>query len=236
MAFQAKLFVNGEERNVLDSVFLYKQLIDSNGRPKTSVQGGQIHFVLESTKNDELFYDWMFSNNTMYKGYIRFYKRDGLSKLFDFEFANCHCVYLEEKFNAEGNDPLKMELTLSPGIQRVRGQIFEKLWNPSNPFTNAAPITERETKKDPEMLESYYEDKKGNRIPDNKIKVGDELYLVIKSKNANGKLVSISLADNIRDFEYNGEVLENDLLEGIVIKADIQRVALKVVPQQTTTS
>lgn len=126
-----------------------------------------------------------------------------------------------------------MELTLSPGIQRVRDQIFEKLWNPNNPFIASAPITERDDS-EPEMLESYYEDKKGNRIPDHKIKIGTEVYLVIKTKNAIGKSISIDLADNSRDFEYNGEVLENDILEGITIKSDMQRVSLKVVPQQKT--
>ncbi|WP_299248200.1 type VI secretion system tube protein TssD [uncultured Aquimarina sp.] len=236
MAFQAKLFINDEERNVLDSTFLYQQLIDSNGRPKTSIQGGKISVLIESTKNDELFYDWMFSTHTMYEGYVRFYKRDGYSKLFDFEFANCHCIHLEEKFNAEGNSPLKMELVLSPGIQKVRGQIFEKNWNPSNPFENATPVTEREEDIEPEMIESYYEDKQGNRIPENKVKIGDEIYLVLKTKNAIGKLITIDLADNSRDFEYNGEVLEDDTLEGISINSDTQRITLKVVPQQTEAS
>ncbi|MBQ4819283.1 type VI secretion system tube protein TssD [Aquimarina sp. MMG016] len=146
MAFQAKLFINGEERNVLNSSFLYRQLIDHTGRPKTSVNGGQLHFILESTKNDELFYDWMFADHQTYQGYLRFYDRDGFRKLFDFEFANCHCVGLTESFSATGNEPLRMELTLSPGIQKVRDQIFEKAWNPNNPFKEeAVPVTTLET-------------------------------------------------------------------------------------------
>ena len=54
MAFQAKLFINDQERNILDTSFLYRQLIDTNGRPKNNVQDGKISLTMESTKNDEL--------------------------------------------------------------------------------------------------------------------------------------------------------------------------------------
>ncbi|WP_299180776.1 type VI secretion system tube protein TssD [uncultured Aquimarina sp.] len=232
MAFQAKLFINDEERNVIDSTFLYQQLMDSNGRPKTTIQDGKINVLIESTKNDELFYDWMFSTHTTYNGYVRFFKRDGFSKLFDFEFANCHCVHLEEKFNAEGNSPLKMELVLSPGIQRVRGQIFEKNWNPSNPFTNATPITEREENVEPEIEDMYYTDMNGEMIPDDELQSGTAVYLVLKTKNGVGKDVDIDLDDNENDFKYNGEVLVNDVIEDLVIKSDTQKIKLEIISQK----
>lgn len=228
MAFQAKLFINDEERNVLDSTFLYRQLIDNNGRPKTSIQGGKISVLIESTKNDELFYDWMFSTHTMYEGYVRFYKRDGYSKLFDFEFANCHCVHLEEKFNAEGNSPLKMELILSPGIQKVRGQIFEKNWNPSNPFDNATPITERE-EKEPEIIGAIFKDSSGKEVQ--KVTEGN-VNLHIETKDMVGEMISIDLSDNNYDFLYNGELIENDILEDISVRSDKMSIELEVIKQK----
>ncbi|WP_298542351.1 type VI secretion system tube protein TssD [uncultured Aquimarina sp.] len=231
MAFVAKLFINDQERNVLDSTFLYRQLIDSNGRPKTSTQDGKITLLIESSKNDELFYDWMFSTHTMYNGYVRFYKRDGFSKLFDFEFANCHCIYLEEKFNAEGNDPLKMQLTLSPGIQKVRGQIFEKNWNPSNPFQNATPITERE-EKEPEFLGYHFEDKGGEVLEKDEINVDDEIYLVIETQDAEGERITIDLDDKSLDYEYQGTRLENDVIRNVSITGDQTRLKLKAIKQE----
>ncbi|WFO17351.1 hypothetical protein M601_006490 [Cellulophaga baltica 4] len=140
MAFLAKLFINGEQRNVLNGNYVYHQLLDARGKPKANVEGGQLNFVVESTGDDALFHLWMLDDYQMYDGYIRFFKRDGLSKLFDFEFANCYCVGLREQFSATGHDPLKMELTITPGIQRVRDVIFEKVWNPSNPFAEAPPV------------------------------------------------------------------------------------------------
>ncbi len=229
MAFQAKLCINDEERNVLDSTFLYQQLIDHNGRPKTTIHGGGITLLIESTKNDELFYDWMFSTHTTYNGYVRFYKRDGYSKLFDFEFANCHCVHMEEKFNAEGNDPLKMQLTLSPGIQRVRGQIFEKNWNPSNPFEGAAPITEREENLEPEIVGAVFKDSSGKEIQ--KVTEGN-VQLHIETKDMVGEMISIDLSDNNYDFLYNGELIENDLLEDISVRSDRMSIELEVIKQK----
>ncbi|AXT50610.1 hypothetical protein D1818_07095 [Aquimarina sp. BL5] len=230
MAFQAKLFINDEERNVLDSTFLYRQLIDTNGRPKTSIQGGKISVLIESTKNDELFYDWMFSTHTLYEGYVRFYKRDGYSKLFDFEFANCHCVHLEEKFNAEGNSPLKMELILSPGIQKVRGQIFEKNWNPSNPFEDATPVTEREERKDLIIESAHFEDESGNKITELE---NGKAYLVINTKDGDGKTVDIDLSSREHDFKYNGQRLEDDILTDVSVVGDTTKVLLEIIDEQT---
>ncbi|MBW1297000.1 type VI secretion system tube protein TssD [Aquimarina litoralis] len=213
MAFQAKLFINDEERNVLNSAFLYQQLVDANGRPQTTIQNGKIHLLLESTKNDELFYDWMFSTHTTYNGYVRFYKRDGFSKLFDFEFGNCHCVQLDEKFSAEGNDPLKMEVLLSPGIQRVRGQIFEKNWNPSNPFAEAAPVTEREEEKEedpPKIIEMKWldEDESTEIKETNNLK---KVFLYAKVKNIEeGEELKITLEDG------DGDSSNNVVLSGVV--------------------
>ncbi len=58
-----------------------------------------------------------------------------------------------------------MRVVISPGIQRYRDAIFEKSWNPSNPFAESTtPVMMREEYLEPILLDSYYEDKKGNRI------------------------------------------------------------------------
>ena len=117
---------------------------------------------------------------------------NGFSKLFDFEFGNCHCVQLEEKFNAEGDDPLKMELLLSPGIQRVRGQIFEKNWNPSNPFAEATPVTELE-EKEPKIIEAYWMDEEMNERID-KITFSKKATLIVKTEDVDpGETVKLKI-------------------------------------------
>ncbi|MFI8604690.1 type VI secretion system tube protein TssD [Cellulophaga baltica] len=229
MAFLAKLFINGEQRNVLNGNYVYHQLLDARGKPKAKVEGGQLNFVVESTGDDSLFHLWMLDDYQMYDGYIRFFKRDGLSKLFDFEFANCYCVGLREQFSATGHDPLKMELTITPGIQRVRDVIFEKVWNPSNPFREQAETTV--INNEPNILGYHIEDINGNAIDKTEIDIDEEIYLIVESENAVGKVFEIDLDSNRLDFEHNGLPLNNDILE-FQITSDVEQIHLKAIAQQ----
>ncbi|WP_188112102.1 type VI secretion system tube protein TssD [Aquimarina sp. RZ0] len=52
MAFLAKLFIQTEERNVLDAKFVYNQLVYDNGRPHPYIQNGKINLSIASTGND----------------------------------------------------------------------------------------------------------------------------------------------------------------------------------------
>lgn len=226
MAFLAKLFINGEQRNVLNGNYVYHQLLDARGKPKAKVEGGQLNFVVESTGDDSLFHLWMLDDYQMYDGYIRFFKRDGLSKLFDFEFANCYCVGLREQFSATGHDPLKMELTITPGIQRVRDVIFEKVWNPSNPFAEAPVIKED---LEPKILSCRYTDSEGNVVEE---LYEDKLILEIRTENCVGKMVDIDLSDDEYDFMYNGIHLENDILEDLLITSNLQKVELEIIEEE----
>ncbi|WP_158975451.1 type VI secretion system tube protein TssD [Cellulophaga sp. L1A9] len=222
MAFLAKLFINGEQRNVLNGNYVYHQLLDARGKPKAKVEGGQLNFVVESTGDDALFHLWMLDDYQMYDGYIRFFKRDGLSKLFDFEFANCYCVGLREQFSATGHDPLKMELTITPGIQRVRDVIFEKVWNPSNPFAEAPVLQEGE--EEASISDLYYENADGKRIT--RLRKNKSVFLIIKTTNMVGKSIDLDLSDSTFNFEYKGELLEGDQLLNQKVTANTMKLEL----------
>ena len=222
MAFLAKLFINGEQRNVLNGNYVYHQLLDARGKPKAKVEGGQLNFVVESTGDDALFHLWMLDDYQMYDGYIRFFKRDGLSKLFDFEFANCYCVGLREQFSATGHDPLKMELTITPGIQRVRDVIFEKVWNPSNPFAEAPVLQEEE--EEASITDLYYENADGKRIT--RLRKNKSVFLIIKTTNMVGKSIDLDLSDSTFNFEYKGELLEGDQLLNQKVTANTMKLEL----------
>ena len=83
---------------------------------------------------------------------------------------------------------------------------------------------------EPEVIAKYYTDLEGNRIEETII--GEEVYLVLGTKNMIGKTVDIDLSDNTKDFEYEGQVLEDDILANLTINGNIQQKKLKVIPQQ----
>ncbi|NER18674.1 type VI secretion system tube protein TssD [Spongiivirga citrea] len=136
MSFKATLRIFEKEYPLLDLDYGLKQQTDTNYRPISRASDGKLYLKFASTKDDTALYDAMFSPTQMVKGSIRVYKRDGFSKSFDIEFANAYIIHLQEDYNADSEQPLSMQLIISPQIQRIRNTIFELPANPSNPFEN----------------------------------------------------------------------------------------------------
>ncbi|AXT60396.1 hypothetical protein D1816_08550 [Aquimarina sp. AD10] len=233
MSFKAVLYIENQERILINSELVYSQLADINGRPTQLPMGEPLHLVFPSNAQDELFYEYMFAPNRMCKGYIRVFKRDGLQKDFDIEFANAHIIGLKEHFSSTGKEPMSMALTISYGISRVKGVIHEKKWNPSNPFkiSSATPI-QRKTTLEPTVEDGYFTTLKGDRIPKSELKTGIEVYYVLETQNAIGEFIDLDLADAENDFKYNGEIVPNDVLEDLQITGNSQKIKLEVIRQQ----
>ncbi|GAL64825.1 type VI secretion system tube protein TssD [Algibacter lectus] len=222
MSFKAKLYIEGQERNLLNSVLVYSQIADYNGRPTQLPVSEPLQLAFESTKDDELFYNYMFHPDRMFKGYIRFFKRDGFQKDFDIEFANAHIINLYEHFSSTGDDPMYMHIIISYGISRVRGTIHEKKWNPSNPFEEVEETATQE--EETSILDLYYENSEGEQV--SKLRKNKTVFLLINTSGMVGKSIDLDLSDSDFNFEYNGELLENDQLLGLEVTADTMKVEL----------
>ncbi|WP_067150924.1 type VI secretion system tube protein TssD [Pseudotamlana agarivorans] len=227
MSFKAILFFQEEERQLLNAELIFYQLADYNGRPKQSPVGEPLQLVFESTRNDEIFYSYMFHPDRMCKGYIRFFKRDGFQKYFDIEFANAHIIKLREHFSSTGENPMTMQLSLSYGISRIRDLIHEKKWNPNNPFiTQNTPIIKD---KEPRILSCRYTNLEGHDIEELH---EDTLILEVRTENCVGKLVDIDLSDDEYNFKYQGAHLKHDLIENLLITSDLQQVELDIFEEE----
>jgi hypothetical protein len=115
MSFKAKLFIGGEERNVLNANQIYHRFADVNGRPTSKSIGAPLEFTIESTHHDSYFYENMFSPTMKCEGEIIFYRRDGFSTMFKIEFANAQIIGLNEYFNATNKMPLSLSLKIGWG-------------------------------------------------------------------------------------------------------------------------
>ena len=82
----------------------------------------------------------------------------------------------------------------------------------------------------PKIKKTYYTDLNGDIIE--KGDIGQEVYLVLETKNMIGKTVDIDLSDNTKDFEYKGHILKDDILGNLTINEDLQQEKLKVVKPQ----
>jgi len=80
------------------------------------------------------------------------------------------------------------------------------------------------------IIDCYYTDLEGNE--NTELNIGDEVYLVLQTENMVGEIIDVDLANHAKDFEYNGAVLENDILEDLKITTEQQKVKLTIVPPQ----
>jgi hypothetical protein len=79
-----------------------------------------------------------------------------------------------------------------------------------------------------EIVQVYFEDSAGNKTE--VTKPNQKVFLVVETKNLVGKKVNLDLADAKFDYEYNGKILENDILNDFEIAADTMKIELKSVP------
>lgn len=141
MPIRAQLFVEDHRFEVLDAETLYYKYTTPTGFPDTPLLGGRLHVQLLSDRFSPLFFGWTL-HQALKHAYLRFYDRFG-SKEFDLFLYDCYCTHFHESFVYNRAPSLLLNLTLSPGIQKLRDQVFVKPWHVSNPDSLPA-VTEEE--------------------------------------------------------------------------------------------
>lgn len=235
---QGKLFILGQEIELLWHDMNYHRDIRMNGKPASDVFGGLIKVCYATDKDTDLILRWMTKENMdntwnevdkMEKGKVCFYENG-----FDYpptktyEFNDAHLIYFEEIFNAEGENPMQTILTISPAIQNY-GENFVKRWNnswiPPSERTSYQPIENQEQK----IIDFYYTDKDNKR--DTKLTYGEKVYLVLESRNMIGEIVDLKLDTKVIDFTFNDERIKNDLIENFKIKSDTDKIPVYVISE-----
>jgi len=85
-----------------------------------------------------------------------------------------------------------------------------------------------------QKIDLYVTNKKGKIVEE--VVVGEDIYLIVKSRDLIGEIMDLTLTNKEADFEYKGERLANDILAGYTIKSNIEKIALKVLSPETTTA
>ena len=229
---KAELLIFDQVYPILDFELTLEKEADTTGLPVSNPFGGKMAITFASAKNDTDLIEAAMGSRMMVRGIIRMYRRDGIQKLFDYEFANAYLLLRNETFDATSKSPLTTKIIIAPGILKKEDWIFENYWNPSNPFlTAAAPISSSDDE-ELQIVDCYYTDLEGNKKPEPT--TGEEIYLVLNTEYGVGETIDIDLADNERDFIYNGNVLENDIIKDYLINSDEDKIKLKVIPQKQT--
>ena len=237
---QAKLFVLKQEIDLLWTQMRYHRDVRPNTRPKSEVQGGLFTVCFESKSDTDLLLRWMTKESRyddfneidkMEKGEVCFYE-DGVdlppTKMY--KFNDAYLVNFVETFDAQSDTQVQTVMTISPAIQDYGAELI-KPWNVSHigPSEDEPYQPMEETKLEKKITDIFYEDMDGNKVRD--LKVGMEVYLVIKSENVAGSTVNVNLSDKNNDFLHEGELLENDMLRDLQITGGVHKEKLKIVAE-----
>jgi hypothetical protein len=142
----AKLFMFGQERDLLWVNTNYYRHIASKGDPASEIQGGFLNFGFLSQEDDEIFWYNLTKaieqeTDRMEKGEIRFYSKgdkDSHSRIY--KFNDAYIVHFCQTFEAYGTENMQTVVTLSPAIQNYGiERDFVKYWQKSYPAP-AAPF------------------------------------------------------------------------------------------------
>lgn len=235
----AKIYLLGQEREVLWTHMGYHREIGLNGRPSSIVMGGHITVSFTSQASDDIILYSMTKDSQeptekdkMFEGKLCFYE-DG----FDYPptktyfYNDAFLIYFQESFSASNG--MQTTITISPAIQDY-GAPVEKSWNQKQgsknedaPSSPSSPLEEH----DPQILECYYTDLEGNKTAEPL--TGDEVYLVLKTQSMIGETIDIELSNHAQDFLYNDELLPDDLIKAFQVTSDLHKIKLKVaLPQK----
>ena len=226
---KGNLEINGTKLNILHFTNGIYTESDVTGRPWGQPKGGIFTVCIPMAKDMGGITRAALHDTLKVAGQVIFYQRD-FSKIFSkLEFANAHIINYSEHYNHLSSAPPLVKLTFSPGIQRLNNDtIFEKPWNPSNPFKELppAPVTSKEKKIANYTLTDI------NNKPITEYTNGDTIVLNINTENRIGDSLTLDLKDKEYDFKHNGSILNNDILENITISSDLEKLVLEVIPQE----
>ena len=226
MAMQAKLFVDGEFYNLKEFDYGFINGSNANGFSSGKTRQTGLNCVIEAIRQP-YFEEWAMEDYM--KKYVEVHITEGVSSMGRTRILKFHDTFLLElhtRFNALSGEPMSFELKMKSGAIEASWSTAKHIeaWGNIPKETEPTVIENNE----PQVLETYYTDLEGNPIEP---KTGQEVYLILNTKDAVGETIDIDLGDSKRDFIYNDQVLDDDMLMDFKINTDSQKIKLRVIEQ-----
>ncbi|MDC1106633.1 type VI secretion system tube protein TssD [Prolixibacteraceae bacterium] len=191
--------------------------------------GGQFYLTMDSSDQDDFFYQWMFSGQ-MHQGVITLVDDQFMG--FKIEFWDCYCVGLKEEMCSDDQNSMQMTLRLSPAITRNRKRKHIKSWRITELKEDAVVMNQRRDspKRKGKIISCVYTNEQGRKI--DHIRKNQSIYLMVTTSGYVGKYIDIDLSDDEIDYEYQGSYLENDLLQNMLVADHVMKIPLKTLGER----
>ena len=230
MSVQAKIIIDDEEINALWFSFGYQRHADVNGRPTTKGVFLGLRVAIESRRTLNLAH-WAFAPNLTKEIELHISSRFGEGRTRKLKLYDCHLLRWDNRFTANGSQPMHEILHISAGGVKDNNSAVEY----SAPWRKTFDMDDVEHTKPTEdkegfVIDSYFEDRKGNKIK--KPRKNKELYLVVKTEDLEGETIDIDLSDNEYNFEHQGNILPDDQLLNHTVTSSTMRIPIKTIKQK----
>ncbi len=225
MSVIAKLYFDGGERTLLSYNFQANKYLGSNGYP-TFLKEMVFNVSFYPEKGDEFFYRWVL-NKSEEPERVKIVLYDVVWKrvIEQHEIIYSTGVKFESKFDHQWGTVNHLRI---PVLTLITNEIYYTDIRFGGYITGEIE-REKKISKEPEIVGYYFKDKEGNRISQDKLEPEMEIYLYLETENALDQTLTIELNDPRMDYEYEGEILENDILKDISITGNTTRIKLKTV-------
>ena len=224
MSVIAKLYFDGGERTLSSYRFEMKRGGGFGNQVPTFPNEMTFELEFDLEKGDEFFTRWMVEQESQRVEIV----------LYDIRWKR-----VVERFELIYCTPLKFETLFDHQIGSKNLLVIDALTMITNEvyYTDmrfGAYLTgeiERPKKvsKEPEIVGYYFKDLEGNRISQDELEPDMEIYLYLETENALDQTLIIALNDPRLDYEYEGEIVKNDVLKDISITGDTTCIKLKTV-------
>ena len=225
MSVIAKLYFDGGERTLLSYNFQANKSLGSNGRP-TFLKERVFNVSFYPEKGDEFFYRWVL-NKSEEPQRVKIVLYDIVWKrvVEQHEIIYSTGVKFESEFDHQLGTINRLKI---PALTIITNEIYYTDIRFGGYLTGEI---ERQKKKQqtPEIVGYYFQDMNGQRISQDELEPEMEIYLCIETENASNQTLTINLNDPRIDYEYEGQVVENDVLKDISISGNTTRIKLKTV-------
>ena len=225
MSVIAKLYFDGGERSLLSYNFQANKSLGSNGHP-SFLKEMVFNVSFYPEKGDEFFYRWVL-NKSEEPQRVKIVLYDIVWKRVVEQHEIIYSTGVQ--FNSEFDHQLGTINRLKiPALTLISNEIYYTDIRFGGYLTGEI---ERQKKKQqtPEIAGYYFQDMNGQRISQDELEPEMEIYLCIETENASNQTLTINLNDPRIDYEYEGQMVENDILKDISITGNTTRIKLKTV-------
>ncbi len=225
MSVKAKLYFDGGERTLLSYNFQANKRIGNNDHP-AFLKEMIFNISFYPEKGDEFFYRWVLKKSEEPQR-VKIVLYDAVWN----RIVEQHEIYYSTgiEFDSEFDHRLGTINRLKiHALTLITNEIY---YTDIRFGVHHFGEIERQKKvsKKPEIMGYYFKDINRKRISQDKLEPEMEIYLCVETENASNQTLTINLNDPRIDYEYEGQIVENDVLKDISITGDTTHIKLKTI-------